>query len=156
GTKDKLGYLQRTFAEGGKAIVYCNSRNEVSKVADGLRKEFGNEVMFYHAGMPSAERAEVEGFFRSGRLRIVVATSAFGEGIDLPDVRHVVLYHLNFSFTEFNQQAGRAGRDGEAAQIHLLFGETDRRINEYIIDQEAPTLGVLRELYRGIRTLAPD
>jgi len=156
GTKDKLAYLQRIFADGGKAIVYCNSRNEVSKVADGLRKEFRNEVMFYHAGMPSAERAEVEGFFRSGELRIVVATSAFGEGIDLPDVRHVVLYHLNFSFTEFNQQAGRAGRDGAAAQIHLLFGESDRRINEYIIDQEAPTIGVLRELYRGIRTLASD
>ncbi|HET9393681.1 MAG TPA: helicase-related protein [Candidatus Rubrimentiphilum sp.] len=154
GTRDKLAYLRRTFAEDGKAIVYCNSRNEVSKVADGLRKEYGNEVMFYHAGMPSAERAEVENYFRSGQLRIVVATSAFGEGIDLPDVRHVVLYHLNFSFTEFNQQAGRAGRDGAAAQIHLLFGESDRRINEYIIDQEAPTLGVLRELYRGIRTLA--
>ncbi len=156
GTKDKLSYLQRTFAQGGKAIVYCNSRNEVSKVADGLRKEFRNEVMFYHAGMPSAERAEVEGYFRAGELRVVVATSAFGEGIDLPDVRHVVLYHLNFSFTEFNQQAGRAGRDGEAAQIHLLFGETDRRINEFIIDQEAPTIGVLRELYRGIRALSPN
>ena len=60
----------------------------MSKVADGLRKEYGNEVMFYHAGMPSAERAEVENYFRSGRLRIVVATSAFGEGIDLPDVRN--------------------------------------------------------------------
>ncbi len=153
GTKDKLGYLRRTLGESGKAIVYCNSRNEVSKVADGLRRELRNEVMFYHAGMPTAERAEVEKYFRSGELRVVVATSAFGEGIDLPDVRNVVLYHLNFSFTEFNQQAGRAGRDGDPAQVHLLFGETDRRINEYIIDQEAPTIGVLRELYRGIRRL---
>jgi single-stranded-DNA-specific exonuclease len=112
--------------------------------------------MFYHAGMPAAERADVEQYFRSGELRAVVATSAFGEGIDLPDVRNVVLYHLNFSFTEFNQQAGRAGRDGAPAQIHLLFGENDRRINEYIIDQEAPTIGVLHELYRGIRGLAQD
>ena len=156
GTKDKLRYLRDTLAESGKAIVYCNSRNEVSKVADGLRRDLGNEVMFYHAGMPSAERAEVENYFRSGELRAVVATSAFGEGIDLPDVRNVVLYHLNFSFTEFNQQAGRAGRDGDPAQIHLLFGETDRRINEFIIDSESPTLGVLRELYRGIRGLAQD
>jgi len=156
GTKDKLGYLRRALGESGKAIVYCNSRNEVSKVAGGLRRELRNEVMFYHAGMPAAERAEVEKYFRSGELRIVVATSAFGEGIDLPDVRNVVLYHLNFSFTEFNQQAGRAGRDGDPAQIHLLFGEKDRRINEYIIDQEAPTIGVLRELYRGIRRLGSD
>ena len=155
-TKDKVGYLREALAGSGKAIVYCNSRNEVSKVAGALRKDFGSEVMFYHAGMPSADRAEVERFFRSGELRVVVATSAFGEGIDLPDVRDVVLYHLNFSFTEFNQQAGRAGRDGKPANIHLLFGESDRRINEFIIDQESPTLAVLRELYRGIRSLAAD
>lgn len=156
GTKDKLRYLRDTLAQSGKAIVYCNSRSEVSKVADGLRRDLGNEVMFYHAGMPASERADVEKYFRSGELQVVIATSAFGEGIDLPDVRNVVLYHLNFSFTEFNQQAGRAGRDGDPAQIHLLFGESDRRINEYIIDQDAPTLGVLRELYRAIRGLARD
>jgi single-stranded-DNA-specific exonuclease len=153
-TKDKIRYLRDALAGTGKAIVYCNSRAEVSKVADALRRDLPNEVMFYHAGMPAADRAEVERFFRTGELRIIVATSAFGEGIDLPDVRDVVLYHLNFSFTEFNQQAGRAGRDGQPSNIHLLFGETDRRINEFIIDQEAPPLPVLRELYRGIRTLA--
>jgi single-stranded-DNA-specific exonuclease len=154
GTKEKLAYLLKTFEGHGKGIVYCNSRSEATKTADGLRKRLGNEVMFYHAGMPSPERAEVEARFRAGDLRIIVATSAFGEGIDLPDVRNVVLYHLNFDFTEFNQQAGRAGRDGGPANIHLLFGEADRRINEFIIDQEAPTLNVLRELYKGMRGLA--
>lgn len=155
-TKDKLGYLRDLFGDGEKGIIYCNSRKESTEVAQALRKHFGNEVMFYHAGMPSAERHEVERFFREGALRVVVATSAFGEGIDLPDVRHVVLYHLNFDFTEFNQQSGRAGRDGAAAQIHLLFGDTDRRINEYIIDRDAPTLAVLRALYRGVKGLAHD
>ncbi|HTU69634.1 MAG TPA: helicase-related protein [Candidatus Baltobacteraceae bacterium] len=155
-TKDRLGYLIDLFADGEKGIVYCNSRKEATKLAQNLRKKLGNEVMFYHAGMPSPERAEVERFFREGRLRVIAATSAFGEGIDLPDVRHVVLYHLNFDFTEFNQQAGRAGRDGEVAQIHLLFGQNDRTINEFIIDRDAPTLGVLRALYRGIRGLAGD
>jgi single-stranded-DNA-specific exonuclease len=161
GTKDKLNYLAQVFegastgsGPAGKGIVYCNSRSEATKTAEALRKRFSDEVMFYHAGMPSPERAEVEARFRSGELRIIVATSAFGEGIDLPDVRNVVLYHLNFDFTEFNQQAGRAGRDGKPAQIHLLFGDADRRINEFIIDQEAPTIGVLRELYKGMRGLA--
>ncbi len=154
GTRDKIGYLTELFREGGKGIVYCNSRTEATKTADALRKSFKDEVMFYHAGMPTAERAQVEQYFRAGELRIIVATSAFGEGIDLPDVRNVVLYHLNFDFTEFNQQAGRAGRDGKAAGIHLLFGEPDRRINDYIIDREAPTLNVLRALYRGMRGLA--
>jgi single-stranded-DNA-specific exonuclease len=161
GTKDKLAYLAKTFddsstASAGKGIVYCNSRSEATKTAEALRRRLGNEVMFYHAGMPSPERAEVETRFRAGELRIIVATSAFGEGIDLPDVRNVVLYHLNFDFTEFNQQAGRAGRDGGPANIHLLFGDPDRRINEFIIDQEAPTLNVLRELYKGMRGIASN
>jgi single-stranded-DNA-specific exonuclease len=153
-TKDKQGYLSDLFAAGEKGIVYCNSRKEATKLAQTLRKKLGDHVMFYHAGMPSPERQEVERFFREGALRVIVATSAFGEGIDLPDVRHVVLYHLNFNFTEFNQQAGRAGRDGAPAQIHLLFGQSDRTINEFIIDRDAPTLNVLRALYRGIRGLA--
>ncbi|HEY9084328.1 MAG TPA: helicase-related protein [Candidatus Tyrphobacter sp.] len=154
--RDKIGYLRRIFERGEKGIVYCNSRSESGKVAEQLRKTAGEEVMFYHAGMPNALRRDVETYFREGALRIVVATSAFGEGIDLPDVRHVVLYHLNFNFTEFNQQAGRAGRDGEPAWVHLLFGESDRRINEYIIDLSAPTLPVLRRLYAGMKGLARD
>ncbi|HEY8315091.1 MAG TPA: helicase-related protein [Candidatus Baltobacteraceae bacterium] len=152
----KIAYLRDVFADGGKAIVYCNSRSEATAVAEALRSSFGNDVMFYHAGMGSADRAQVETLFRSNGLRIVVATSAFGEGIDLPDVRHVVLYHLNFDFTEFNQQAGRAGRDGGDAQIHLLFGDADRRINEFIIDREAPTIHVLRELYKGMRGMSDE
>jgi single-stranded-DNA-specific exonuclease len=154
--KDKTGYLRELFAGGEKGIVYCNSRSEATKVAQDLRKELGNTVMFYHAGMPSAERHETERLFREGVLRVVVATSAFGEGVDLPDVRHVALYHLNFDFTEFNQQAGRAGRDGALAQIHLLYGDADRRLNEFLIDLDAPTLPVLRAIYRGLRGLTRD
>lgn len=159
GTRDKLGYLKELFAgveQPAKGIVYCHSRSEVTKVAQRLHKELGNDVMFYHARMPNADRLDVERLFREGHLRVVVATSAFGEGIDLPDVRNVVLYHLNFDFGEFNQQAGRAGRDGAPAQIHLLYGENDRSLNEYLIDLDAPTLPVLRELYRGMRNLAHD
>ncbi|MGA8474050.1 MAG: helicase-related protein [Candidatus Cybelea sp.] len=158
GTSDKIGYLAHLFggAKAGleKGIVYCNSRPETAKVAQRLRKELGNQVLFYHGKMPNSERLEAERLFREGRLRIVVATSAFGEGIDLPDVSNVVLYHLNFDFGEFNQQAGRAGRDGAPARIHLLYGERDRAINEYLIDVDAPPLGRLREIYRGMKSLA--
>lgn len=154
--KDKIEYLRDLFADGGKGIVYCNSRKDAAEVAGALRKQIGNDVMFYHAGMPTADRHDVERFFRDGSLRVIVATSAFGEGIDLPDVRHVVLYHLNFDFAEFNQQAGRAGRNGAPAQIHLLYGESDRRLNDYLIDVDAPSLSVLRETYRRMRSLASD
>jgi single-stranded-DNA-specific exonuclease len=155
GTKDRLAYLRNIFADGGKGIIYCNSRNEATKVAELLRASYP-ATAFYHAGVATPLRLEVESRFRSGEIRIVVATSAFGEGIDLPDVRDVVLYHLNFSFTEFNQQAGRAGRDGEAARIHLLYGEPDRRINDFIISKSAPTIPILREIYRGVKGLADE
>jgi single-stranded-DNA-specific exonuclease len=151
---DKNAYLARELGGEGKAIVYCNSRAEVAKLAERLRGRFGDTVAFYHAGIPSPERLRVEDLFRRGVVRTIVATSAFGEGIDLPDVRDVVLYHLNFDFTEFNQMAGRAGRDGAPARIHLLYSETDRRINDFILAKNAPSLDVLRELYRGMRGLA--
>ncbi len=160
GTRDKNAYLSQLFGSSEnaveKAIVYCNSRTEVTTVARRLRRELRNRVMFYHAKMPNAERLEVERLFREGRLRVVIATSAFGEGIDLPDVADVVLFHLNFDFGEFNQQAGRAGRDGAPASIHLLYGQKDRSLNEFLIDRDAPSLTLLREIYRGLKNLARD
>ncbi len=156
GTTNKLAYLERLVSDGAKAIVYCNSRTEATKIAQKLHARGAAAVAFYHAGVGTAERAYVEKFFREGAIRVVVATSAFGEGIDLPDVRHVVLYHLNFDFTEFNQQAGRAGRDGADASIHLLFGESDRNINDYLIEREAPTMQTLRRLYAAMKRLTSD
>ncbi len=154
GTRDKIEYLKRLGDGDEKCIVYVNSRKEAGKIAEELRARLGDIAMFYHAGMPSALRAEVEGHFRRGDVRIIIATSAFGEGIDLPDVRHVVHYHLNFDLTEFNQQSGRAGRDGAPAFVHLLYGDRDRGINEFILDRENPRLETLRLIYRGLRALA--
>jgi single-stranded-DNA-specific exonuclease len=168
GTTNKIAYIERVVRAGEKAIVYCNSRAETTKVAEKLRATAAlsfdklrtgsaqGDIAFYHAGVGNAERAEVERWFRAGAIRVIVATSAFGEGIDLPDVRHVFLYHLNFDFTEFNQQAGRAGRDGADASIHLLFGEKDRAINDFILERAAPTLQTLRRLYAALRRLARD
>ncbi len=156
-TRDKHAYLVELFGaeeERGKGIVYCNSRTEATSVARRLRRELDDKVMFYHGKLPNAERLDVERLFREGRLRVVIATSAFGEGIDLPDVTDVVLYHLNFDFGEFNQQAGRAGRDGAPARIHLVYGKRDRGLNEFLIDLDAPPIGLLRELYRGLRGLS--
>jgi single-stranded-DNA-specific exonuclease len=156
GATNKLAYIQRNIDADGKAIVYTNSRTEATKVAEKLRTQLGDTVAFYHAGVGSAERLNVERFFREGAIRVIVATSAFGEGVDLPDVRDVFLYHLNFDLTEFNQQSGRAGRDGKAARIHLLFGERDRSINDFILERDAPTLHTLRGVYRGMKAIARD
>ena len=94
-----------------------------------------------------------ESLFREGGLQVLVATSAFGEGVDIPGVRHVVLYHLPFSEVEFNQMAGRAGRDGQPAQIHLLFGKSDAQLNAGILDDAAPTHDGMAQIYRGLRAL---
>ena len=156
GVTNKVDYIRRHVDAEGKAIVYCNSRTETMKVAEKLRTNLGDVVAFYHAGVGSAERLQVEQFFRAGTIRVIVATSAFGEGVDLPDVRDVFLYHLNFDLTEFNQQSGRAGRDGAGARIHLLFGERDRNINDYIIERDSPPLHALRNIYRGMKGIASD
>jgi single-stranded-DNA-specific exonuclease len=156
GATNKVAYIGRNIDAEGKAIVYCNSRAEATKVAEKLRGQLGDTVAFYHAGVGSAERLQVERFFREGKIRVIVATSAFGEGVDLPDVRDVFLYHLNFDLTEFNQQSGRAGRDGEPAHIHLLFGERDRNINDFILERDAPTLHTLRNVYRGLKGIAGE
>jgi single-stranded-DNA-specific exonuclease len=155
GVTNKFAYIASRAVQPGKSIVYCNSRAAATKLAEKLRASIG-AVAFYHAGVPSAERSEIERLFRQNAVRVIVATSAFGEGIDLPDVRNVFLYHLNFDLTEFNQQSGRAGRDEEEAQIHLLFGPNDRQLNDYIIERNAPTLYTLRALYRELRRLSTD
>lgn len=154
GVTNKLAYIARNIDADGKAIVYCNSRTEATKIAEKLRTTLGDTVAFYHAGVGAAERLEVERYFREGAIRVIVATSAFGEGVDLADVRDVFLYHLNFDLTEFNQQSGRAGRDGAPARIHLLFGERDRNINDFILERDAPPLHTLRNVYREMKRIA--
>jgi single-stranded-DNA-specific exonuclease len=155
-TTNKVAYILDHLDAEGKAIVYCNSRTTAAEVAEKLRGRLGAIVAFYHAGVATAERAEVERFFREGAIRVIVATSAFGEGVDLPDVRDVFLYHMNFDVTEFNQQSGRAGRDGAPARIHLLFGERDRSINDFILERDAPQLHTLRNIYREMKKIARD
>nr|WP_239559104.1 single-stranded-DNA-specific exonuclease RecJ [Sporohalobacter salinus] len=150
GCKDKEEYLYEVASAGEKSIIYVNSREQSIELASNLRQRLpglAEEVAFYNAGLTNKERNQIEDMFRSGELKIIVSTSAFGEGIDIPDIRNVVLYHLNFNLTEFNQQSGRVGRDGNLAKIHLLFGKQDVRINEFILDSIAPEREVLVQLY---------
>lgn len=147
---DKAGYLKQIVAGGAKTIIYVNSRMQTVELAMLLREAIPgmrDKVIFYHAGLTSEQRATVEVMFRKGEVTTIVSTSAFGEGIDVSDTRHVVIYHMNFSFTDFNQQCGRCGRDGQRAQIHLLCGERDARINEFILDMACPDRNVLAGLY---------
>ena len=138
---DKDGYLASLAARGEKTVVYVNSREQSVKLARMIRKrvpELAMRTAFYNGGLSRSARHAVERAFRTSELAFVVSTSAFGEGVNIPDIRNVVLYHLPFNAVEFNQMSGRAGRDGAMARIHLIYGAKDARINEMILSSLAP------------------
>jgi single-stranded-DNA-specific exonuclease len=154
---DREAALVSVVATGEKSIVYVNSREQSVSLARMLRHrvpEMGHRVAFYNAGLSRADRTRVEEAFRSGELSCIVSTSAFGEGVNLPDIRNVMLYHMPFGQVEFNQMSGRAGRDGKFAVVHMLFGSRDTRINERIISSSAPSRDDLAALYRTLTSLS--
>lgn len=148
--------LVSIVATGEKCVVYVNSRDQAAVLVRTLRKrvpELAESIAFYHAGLSRSVRAQVEEAFRTGSLVCIVSTSAFGEGVNLADIRHVVLYHMPFSATEFNQMSGRAGRDGAPATVHLLYSSRDARINERLLNAAAPERDELVTLYRALQTM---
>lgn len=157
GETDKLVYLINLVSRDERVVIYVNSRKQAYQLAGELRLYYPkakDEIGFYHGGLNSEDRGELEEMFRRGSLRVIVTTSAFGEGINIPDIRHVVLYHLCFSRTEFNQLSGRAGRDNEEAYIHMIFGEKDKKLNKMIIESAAPSREVLARFYMYLRSQA--
>ena len=154
--RNRDAYLATIVATGEKTIVYVNSREQSVIVARMLRRALPTLAMFigfYNAGLTRDERKRIEELFRKDELKVLVATSAFGEGVNIPDVRHVVLYHLPFNEVEFNQMSGRAGRDGKPAYVHLLYGRNDARINEQILSDLTPDRDEMAEVYRLLRRL---
>ena len=148
--------LVSIVAEGEKTVIYVNSRDQSVALARTLRKrvpDIAARIAFYNAGLSRPDRKRVEEAFRDGELSCIVSTSAFGEGVNLPDIRHVVLYHMPFGAIEFNQMSGRAGRDGKPALIHLLYSSRDARINERLLDCYAPERDELVTLYRALQTM---
>lgn len=147
-------YLANIVVQGEKTIVYVNSRAESIALVRDLRNrvpQMAPLIGFYNAGLTRDERLRIEDLFRNDELQVLVATSAFGEGVDVAGVRHVVLYHLPFSEIEFNQMSGRAGRDGNLATVHLLFGRSDGATNERILSLVAPDRDVMAKVYRELR-----
>lgn len=133
---------KRTYAEllahvrvGGAGIVYCLSRRRVDELAMQLTGD-GIHAKPYHAGLePSARRDNQDAFIRDD-VQVIVATIAFGMGIDKPDVRWVMHYDLPKTLEGYYQESGRAGRDGDPAQCVLYFGAADIRTAEYLIQQK--------------------
>ncbi len=117
-------------------IIYCFSRRQVDELSDQLRKE-GYSVLPYHAGLAESTRNENQEAFVRDEVDIIVATIAFGMGIDKPDVRFIVHYDLPKSIEAYYQQIGRAGRDGNPSHCLLLFSYSDIHKIKYIINSKA-------------------
>ncbi len=134
---------------GGSAIVYCGTRRRTETLAGELQRR-GIACAAYHAGLPDADRLRIQEAFASDRLRIIVATNAFGMGIDKPDVRLVVHHDLPESLEAYYQEAGRAGRDGEPARCLLLYAPRDRELREFFIEAAHPDPERVVEIYRQL------
>ncbi|MBR6034596.1 MAG: RecQ family ATP-dependent DNA helicase [Paludibacteraceae bacterium] len=110
----------------GSAIVYVRNRKRAQELSEWLRVTgYGLQVDYYHAGLTTKERNERQEAWTSGQTRVIVATNAFGMGIDKPDVRLVIHYDLPSHLESYYQEAGRAGRDGQTAYAVLLFNEQE-------------------------------
>ena len=112
-------------------VVYCSTRKTVDSVTGELRRR-GVAALRYHAGLEDEERRVNQDAFISNKARVIVATNAFGMGIDKPDVRYVVHYNMPKNLESYYQEAGRAGRDGKPSECILLFSEEDIRVSEYL------------------------
>ncbi len=131
----------------GSAIVYAATRKNVENVTERLNAA-GIAAVAYHAGLEDLERAGAQDAFMSDRVRVVVATNAFGMGIDKPDVRLVVHHDLPGTIEAYYQEAGRAGRDGRTAFCVLLFSPADRYLQEFFIEGACPRPETIAGVYQ--------
>ncbi len=136
--------------DGGVALVYAATRKNAEKYAADL-KTAGMRARVYHAGLEGGVRERAQDTFMAGELDVIVATNAFGMGVDKSDIRLVVHADIPRSPEAYYQEAGRGGRDGKPTRCVLLFNHGDIRLQDFLIDASYPSAEILRGMWKLIR-----
>ena len=148
--EDKMGRLLRiAYNVGGSGIIYVRNRRRTHEIADRLVAN-GISATYYHAGLEPKERDIAQRRWTQGEVRAIVATNAFGMGIDKPDVRYVVHMDIPTSIEAYFQEAGRAGRDGNKAYAVLLYNDDDLDTLQRNFESNYPTRKQIANIYRAI------
>ncbi len=156
GEKDKVDAIVTLLKKGlRKGIIYAATRKNVEALTLALRSN-GYKAGSYHAGMEMESRKVVQDLFMEGTLPVVVATNAFGMGIDKADLRFVVHYDIPGSLEAYYQEVGRAGRDGKPATCLLLFNYADTFTQEFFIDGSYPPREMIERTYEVLCDIGTD
>ncbi|MDO9404746.1 MAG: ATP-dependent DNA helicase RecQ [Polaromonas sp.] len=151
--------MQRTLslvkASTGSALVYAATVKAAEAVYEAL-KGAGESVGRYHGKLQAAERTRMQEAFMTGEVRVMVATNAFGLGIDKPDIRFVLHYQMPSGLDAYYQEAGRAGRDGQIAECVLLFRRSDRAVQQFFMSGRYPSAEDVLALHGALQDPAPE
>ncbi|MCP4536733.1 MAG: RecQ family ATP-dependent DNA helicase [Chloroflexi bacterium] len=145
-----LRALLNNWADGA-AIIYVGTRRDAEEVAEFLRNVVNLDASHYHAGLDTDSRQHLQETFLDSQRSVMVATNAFGMGIDRPDVRLVVHYSITGTMEAYYQEAGRAGRDGDPAQAVLFYDPQDQALQKWFIRTSILTRSNLHNLYDSLR-----